>query len=263
MSQARPNRRATQSRRGTDAEPTRRRALLSVADKQGLEPLAKGLCALGFEIVSTGGTAKALRDGGLACLDISQVTNFPEMLDGRVKTLHPMVHGGLLARRDLPEHMKTIAEHGIGLIDVVCVNLYPFRETARKPGVSPEDVIEQIDIGGPSMLRSAAKNHASVIVVVDPEMGGLEREAQALLVRADRALGAAELGDETIAIGVLGFLGVGLPPPDPDWGGMVKEAYGMIFVWPHMTIIPALAISSLVIGANFLATGIREASLDG
>jgi phosphoribosylaminoimidazolecarboxamide formyltransferase/IMP cyclohydrolase len=144
------------------------RALLSVSDKSGLVDFARGLTALGFELVSTGGTAKALRDGGLACLDISQVTHFPEMLDGRVKTLHPAVHGGLLARRDLPEHLAAIAEHGIGLIDVVCVNLYPFRETARKPGVAPEDVIEQIDIGGPSMLRSAAKNFAAVTVVVDP-----------------------------------------------------------------------------------------------
>jgi phosphoribosylaminoimidazolecarboxamide formyltransferase/IMP cyclohydrolase len=145
-----------------------KRALLSVSDKSGLVDFAKGLIAAGFELVSTGGTSKAIRDAGLACRDISDVTKFPEMLDGRVKTLHPMVHGGLLARRDLPEHMKTIAEHGIGPIDVVCVNLYPFRETARKPGVKPEDVIEQIDIGGPSMLRSAAKNFAAVTVVVDP-----------------------------------------------------------------------------------------------
>jgi phosphoribosylaminoimidazolecarboxamide formyltransferase/IMP cyclohydrolase len=145
-----------------------KRALLSVSNKSGLVDFAKGLSAQGFELVSTGGTAKALRDAGLACRDVSDVTKFPEMLDGRVKTLHPFVHGGLLARRDLAEHMKVIAEHGIEPIDVVCVNLYPFRETARKSGVSPEDVIEQIDIGGPSMLRSAAKNFAAVTVVVDP-----------------------------------------------------------------------------------------------
>ena len=144
------------------------RALLSVSDKHGLVDFAKGLTALGYELVSTGGTAKALRAAQLPCRDISEVTNFPEMLDGRVKTLHPAVHGGLLARRDLPEHLAAIAAHGIGLIDVVCVNLYPFRETARKPGVKPDDVIEQIDIGGPSMLRSAAKNFAAVTVVVDP-----------------------------------------------------------------------------------------------
>jgi phosphoribosylaminoimidazolecarboxamide formyltransferase/IMP cyclohydrolase len=144
------------------------RALLSVSDKTGLTTFAAGLHALGYTLVSTGGTAKAIRDGGLPCLDVSEVTGFPEMLDGRVKTLHPVVHGGLLARRDLPEHMHAIAAHGIETIDVVCVNLYPFRATARKAGVSPEDVIEQIDIGGPSMLRSAAKNFAAVTVVVDP-----------------------------------------------------------------------------------------------
>ena len=144
-------------------------ALLSVSDKSGLSDFARGLAALGFDLVSTGGTAKALRDAGLAVKDISEVTRFPEMLDGRVKTLHPVVHGGLLARRDLPEHMQVIGEHGIAPIDVVVVNLYPFRETAAKPDVAPADVIEQIDIGGPSMLRSAAKNFAAVTVVVDPD----------------------------------------------------------------------------------------------
>ena len=143
-------------------------ALLSVSDKSGLAEFARGLTALGFDLISTGGTAKALRAAGLAVRDISEVTQFPEMLDGRVKTLHPVVHGGLLARRDLPEHMAVIAEHGIAPIDVVVVNLYPFRETAARPGVAAEDVIEQIDIGGPSMLRSAAKNFAAVTVVVDP-----------------------------------------------------------------------------------------------
>ena len=144
------------------------RALLSVSDKSGLVDFARGLSDLGFELVSTGGTARALRDAGLLVRDVSDVTHFPEMLDGRVKTLHPVVHGGLLARRDLPEHMAAIAEHQIEPIDLVVVNLYPFRETAAKPGVAPEDVIEQIDIGGPSMLRSAAKNFAAVTVVVDP-----------------------------------------------------------------------------------------------
>jgi phosphoribosylaminoimidazolecarboxamide formyltransferase/IMP cyclohydrolase len=144
------------------------RALLSVSDKSGLIDLARGLVAHQWELVSTGGTAKAIREAGLPVKDIAEITNFPEMLDGRVKTLHPMVHGGLLARRDLPEHMAAIAEHAIGTIDLVVVNLYPFRETAAKAGVSPEDVIEQIDIGGPSMLRSAAKNFAAVTVVVDP-----------------------------------------------------------------------------------------------
>jgi phosphoribosylaminoimidazolecarboxamide formyltransferase/IMP cyclohydrolase len=144
------------------------RALLSVSDKTGLVDLARGLASLGFELVSTGGTARALREARLAVADVSEVTRFPEMLDGRVKTLHPAVHGGLLARRDLPEHMAAIAEHGIRPIDLVVVNLYPFQETVARPGVSFEAAIEQIDIGGPSMLRSAAKNHDAVTVVVDP-----------------------------------------------------------------------------------------------
>src|SRR5437868_6861578 len=144
------------------------RALLSVSDKTGLVEFARGLTALGAELISTGGTARVLREAGLAVADVSDVTGFPEMLDGRVKTLHPAVHGGLLARRDVPEHMAAIAQHGIAPIDVVVVNLYPFRETAARPNVAPEEVVEQIDIGGPSMLRSAAKNFAAVTVVVDP-----------------------------------------------------------------------------------------------
>lgn len=144
------------------------RALLSVSNKAGLIDLARGLAAAGWELISTGGTARALRDANIPVRDVSDVTGFPEMLDGRVKTLHPVIHGGLLARRDLPEHMAAIAEHGIAPIDLVVVNLYPFRETAARRDVSPDDVIEQIDIGGPSMLRSAAKNFASVTTVVDP-----------------------------------------------------------------------------------------------
>ena len=128
---------------------------------------ARRLTALGYELVSTGGTARTLREAGLDVRDIADVTKFPELLDGRVKTLHPAVHGALLARREEPDHMAAIAEHGIAPIDLVAVNLYPFRETAAKPNVDPDDVIEQIDIGGPSMLRSAAKNFASVYVVVD------------------------------------------------------------------------------------------------
>jgi phosphoribosylaminoimidazolecarboxamide formyltransferase/IMP cyclohydrolase len=144
------------------------RALLSVSDKAGLVDFARGLAALGFDLVSTGGTARALRDAGLAVSDVSEVTGFPEMLDGRVKTLHPAVHGGLLARRDLPEHVAAIGAHGIAPIDLVAVNLYPFRETVARPGVTPDEAVEQIDIGGPSMLRSAAKNFDAVTVVVDP-----------------------------------------------------------------------------------------------
>jgi phosphoribosylaminoimidazolecarboxamide formyltransferase/IMP cyclohydrolase len=144
------------------------RALLSVSDKTGLLDFARGLAELGWELISTGGTAKALRDGGLNVIDVSDVTGFPEMMHGRVKTLHPAVHGALLARRDLPEHMAALEEHEITPIDLVVVNLYPFRETVARKGVSPEDAIENIDIGGPSMLRSAAKNFASVWVIVDP-----------------------------------------------------------------------------------------------
>src|SRR5688572_22957949 len=143
-------------------------ALLSVYDKTGIVDFAKELVALEWDLVSTGGTARTLTQAGLRVRDIEALTKFPEMLDGRVKTLHPSVHGGLLARRDLPEHMSAIAEHGIERIDLVAVNLYPFRETAARPGATFGDVVEQIDIGGPSMLRSAAKNHASVWAVVDP-----------------------------------------------------------------------------------------------
>src|SRR5512132_4506424 len=144
------------------------RALLSVSDKTGLVDFARGLAELGWELVSTGGTARALRDAGLAPYDVSAITAFPEMMHGRVKTLHPAVHGALLARRDVPEHMAALEEHHITPIDLVAVNLYPFRETVARKNVTPEDVIENIDIGGPSMLRSAAKNFASVWVIVDP-----------------------------------------------------------------------------------------------
>ena len=145
------------------------RALLSVSDKRGVVEFARELAALGWEIVSTGGTAEALRQAGLAVIPIERVTGFPEMMDGRVKTLHPKVHGGLLARRAHAGDRAALAEHGIIPIDLVAVNLYPFRETVAKPGVGFEQAIEQIDIGGPSMLRSAAKNHQDVIVVVDPD----------------------------------------------------------------------------------------------
>lgn len=144
-------------------------ALLSVSDKTGLLDFAQGLTKLGWDLVSTGGTAKALRASGVNVRDVSEVTHFPEMLDGRVKTLHPAVHGALLARRDLPEHMTALAEQHISPIDLVAVNLYPFEATAARVGVKAEEVIEQIDIGGPSMLRSAAKNFASVTVIVDPD----------------------------------------------------------------------------------------------
>jgi phosphoribosylaminoimidazolecarboxamide formyltransferase/IMP cyclohydrolase len=144
-----------------------RRALLSVFDKTGLVELGRALAAKGVELVSTGGSASALRDAGLSVRDVAELTGFPEMMDGRVKTLHPTVHGGLLAVRDDPAHAASMAEHGIGAIDLVVVNLYPFEETVAS-GADRPAIIEKIDIGGPSMVRSAAKNHAYVAIVTDP-----------------------------------------------------------------------------------------------
>ncbi len=145
------------------------RALISVYDKRGIVEFGRGLADMGVEILSTGSTARLLASEGVPAREVSDMTGFPEMLDGRVKTLHPRVHAGLLALRDNPEHRKQIADHGIGTIDLVCVNLYPFAETIRKPDVRFEDVIENIDIGGPAMLRSAAKNFTDVAVVTDPD----------------------------------------------------------------------------------------------
>jgi phosphoribosylaminoimidazolecarboxamide formyltransferase / IMP cyclohydrolase len=146
-----------------------RRALLSVTDKTGLPDFARGLAAFGIELLSTGGTAKVLREAGLTVKDIGEHTGFPEMLDGRVKTLHPLIHGGLLHLRDNAEHLKTIGEHGITPIDMVVVNLYPFQKTVAKPGCTLEEAVENIDIGGPSMIRSGAKNFRSVAVITDPK----------------------------------------------------------------------------------------------
>jgi len=144
------------------------RALVSVSDKTGLVPFVQGLKELGWEIIATGGTQRLLEESGIRTIGISEVTGFPEILDGRVKTLHPKVHGGILARRDLASHVETLKEQGIETIDLVCVNLYPFRQTIAKEGVSMADAIENIDIGGPSMVRSAAKNWKDVTIVCDP-----------------------------------------------------------------------------------------------
>ena len=146
----------------------KKRALISVSDKTGLVAFAQGIVAAGLEIISTGGTKKSLDEAGVPSLAIEEVTGFPEMMDGRVKTLHPKIHGGLLGRRDLASHMAAMRSHGITEIDLVVVNLYPFKETIEKPDVTEAEAIENIDIGGPSMLRSGAKNFASVAVVVDP-----------------------------------------------------------------------------------------------
>ncbi len=178
-----------------------KKALISVSDKTGVADFAAGLVALGFEILSTGGTARSLRESGVPVTDVASVTGFPEMMDGRVKTLHPAIHGGLLARRDLPEHMNAIASHNIAPIDVVCVNLYPFEATISKPDVTLDEAVENIDIGGPSMVRSAAKNYASVAIIVDPSdyqmvLDGLQNDT---LDEAERKLLAVKAYAHTAA----------------------------------------------------------------
>src|SRR5712692_6702432 len=144
------------------------RALISVSDKTGIVEFTRELKSFGVEIISTGGTAKTLRDAGIEVRDVSDVTGFPEMMDGRVKTLHPKIHGALLGLRDNPEHVAAMREHGIEPIDMVVINLYPFEETIAREGVTLEEAVEQIDIGGPAMIRSAAKNFRDVAVVSSP-----------------------------------------------------------------------------------------------
>ncbi len=144
------------------------RAIISVTDKSGVVDFARSLSEFGVEILSTGGTARALRDSGVSVTDISEYTGFPEMMDGRIKTLHPKVHGGLLGMRDNPDHVKMMKEHGIATIDLIVVNLYRFEQAVSKEGVTLEEAIENIDIGGPTMLRSSAKNFKDVTVIVDP-----------------------------------------------------------------------------------------------
>lgn len=171
---------------------TMRRALLSAYDKTGIEPFARGLADRGFEILSTGGTARALRDAGLRVVDVAEVTAHPEMMDGRVKTLHPAIHAGLLARRSVPGDQAALEEHGYKPIELVAVNLYPFRETVARAGTSVPEAMEQVDIGGPAMIRAAAKNHASVWAVVDPAdyarvLEGLDREGGGAALRQELA----------------------------------------------------------------------------
>jgi len=168
-------------------------ALLSVSDKHGIVDFARALAELGVRLLSTGGTARLLADAGLAVTEVAEVTGSPEMLDGRVKTLHPRIHGGLLARRDRPEHMAALAEHGIGTIDLLVVNLYPFAQATARHDCTLEDAIENIDVGGPAMLRAAAKNWADVVVVIDPadyprvldelRAGGVQRNTRFMLAR--------------------------------------------------------------------------------
>ncbi|QOI99459.1 MAG: bifunctional phosphoribosylaminoimidazolecarboxamide formyltransferase/IMP cyclohydrolase [Phycisphaeraceae bacterium] len=198
MSDHRP--RQPEHRSSPDLVPVAR-ALLSVSDKSGLVEFARALAGMGVELISTGGTAKALADAGLNPTPIERVTGFPEVMDGRVKTLHPAVHGGLLARRDAPDHARAMQTHGIQPIDLVCVNLYPFESTIARAGVTRDEAVEQIDIGGPSMIRSAAKNHDWVAAVTDPAqypavLAELTRTGGAT-TRALRASLAAEAFDRT------------------------------------------------------------------
>ena len=223
------------------------RALISVSDKKGLVDFAKGLADQGVMLISTGGTARALRDAGLAVSDVSEITNFPEMMDGRVKTLHPMVHGGLLALRDKADHATAMKEHAIAGIDLLVCNLYPFEATVAR-GADFETTIENIDIGGPAMTRSAAKNHDWVTVVVDVEdygpvleemkeagvfvvAGGLD---DATVLSADATSGTVVITDGPFAetkefLG--GFTAVDVPDDGgiEMWAGKIAEACG----WPQ------------------------------
>jgi phosphoribosylaminoimidazolecarboxamide formyltransferase/IMP cyclohydrolase len=175
-----------------NGEPMKiRRAVISVHDKTGVVDLGRRLAALGVEILSTGGTASLLRKEGVPVREVAEVTGFPEMLDGRVKTLHPKIHGGILARRDVPAHLAALEQHGIPPIDLVVVALYPFEATIAKPGVTREEAVEQIDIGGPTMIRAAAKNHDAVAVITDPS------QYAELLAELERTGGV--LGRETCA----------------------------------------------------------------
>ena len=203
--------------------PVPRRALLSVSDKSGLAEFGAGLIRLGFELVSTGGTARALRTAGLPVTDVAAVTGFPEMLDGRVKTLHPRVHGGILADRRLASHREQLAEAAIDPFDLVVVNLYPFAAAAEKPGISFDDLVEEIDIGGPSMVRAAAKNHASVAIVTSPTryaavLAELESNGKvgeglrcALAIEAFRHTGAYDARISTELPGRMAAAGIALP----------------------------------------------------
>ena len=216
----------------TDTIPITR-ALLSVSDKTGLVDLARALAGRGVELVSTGGTARALRDAGLTVRDISDLTGFPEMMDGRVKTLHPKVHGGLLAVRDNPEHAAAMAEHGIGPIDLVVVNLYPFAQTVAK-GASRDEIIENIDIGGPSMVRSAAKNHAHVAIVTDPADYAIVARGETTL--AERKLFAAKAYSLTAAYDAA----------ISQWFALSDQGH----VFPPMRVIASKLVSELRYGEN-------------
>jgi phosphoribosylaminoimidazolecarboxamide formyltransferase / IMP cyclohydrolase len=207
-----------------------RRALLSVSDKTGLVDFARSLRELGVELLSTGGTAKTLREAGLEVRDVSDVTGFPEMMDGRVKTLHPRIHGGILAVRDNPEHARALEEHDIGAIDMVVVNLYPFEQTVAREGVTLEEAVEQIDIGGPSMVRSAAKNFKDVAVVTSPEqypriLQLLTQNDGSLSLKTRSRLALKAFGDTSNYDSAIHYYLAQALPPKPIGGGGVGSVF--------------------------------------
>ncbi|HXI44735.1 MAG TPA: bifunctional phosphoribosylaminoimidazolecarboxamide formyltransferase/IMP cyclohydrolase, partial [Candidatus Acidoferrales bacterium] len=236
------------------AVPLPRRALLSVSDKTGLVPFATGLAGLGFELVSTGGTARTLRETGLPVTDVAGVTGFREMLDGRVKTLHPAVHGGILADRRRPEHREALVEAGISPFEVVVVNLYPFAAAAERPGISLDELVEEIDIGGPTLVRAAAKNHASVAIVTSPARydavleGLAERDGVSLGLRSALAVEAfrhTAAYDARIAAELpcaMDRAGVTLPA-DP---GLPRSADP----YPDVLVVPLEKVETLRYGEN-------------
>ncbi|MFO1302336.1 MAG: bifunctional phosphoribosylaminoimidazolecarboxamide formyltransferase/IMP cyclohydrolase [Burkholderiales bacterium] len=223
-----------------------KQALLSVSDKRGLVEFAKGLSSLGIALLSTGGTARALADAGLPVTDVGSYTGFPEMLDGRVKTLHPKVHAGILARRDIPAHVAALREHAIPTIDLVVVNLYPFRETVAKPGCTLEDAIENIDIGGPSMVRAAAKNWPHVGILVDPD------DYPAVLAELAKA---GALSDDT-RFGLMRKAFAHTASYDgaiANWlggRGVRGEATGHAQRWPGMLNVTAVKVQDMRYGEN-------------
>jgi phosphoribosylaminoimidazolecarboxamide formyltransferase/IMP cyclohydrolase len=200
-----------------------KRAIISVSDKSGILDFSKELTELGAEIISTGGTYKLLRDGGVPVMEVSEITGFPEMLDGRIKTLHPKIHGGILAKRDVPEHMAAIKSKEITPIDMVVVNLYPFKETVLRDNTKFEDIVENIDIGGPSMIRAAAKNYRSVATVTNPDQygtvleelrkGGISNDTLEKLM-AEAFIATAEY-DSMVASYLFGIFGDGFPRSFP------------------------------------------------
>jgi phosphoribosylaminoimidazolecarboxamide formyltransferase / IMP cyclohydrolase len=213
-----------------------KRALFSLSDKTGASEFARVLSELGVEIISTGGTAKSLRESGLQVTDVSDVTGFPEMMDGRVKTLHPRIHGGFLALRDNPEHVEAMNAHGIEPIDLVVVNLYPFEETVAKEGVSLEEAVENIDIGGPAMIRSASKNWRDVAVVTDPRLyvhtiTELNENAGSLSLETRKRLAAlAYTRTASYDLAISSYLAKQLPDEDLEFLEQFNPLANLLFI---------------------------------